>query len=91
MLENFRAVATISKQEIKVYQLVLKDKRTRKLAKFLLFPAVGYFLMPFDLILDFIPILGHINDLIIVPIQAILALKLIPKEVNADCGMAVIY
>jgi uncharacterized membrane protein YkvA (DUF1232 family) len=86
---NFRKVAAAFKKELKVYQLVLKDKRTPKLAKILLSLAVGYLLMPFDLIPDFIPVLGHIDDLIIVPILVILALKMIPKEVVADCRIAV--
>lgn len=91
MQENFKKVAAAFKKEVKVYQLVLKDKRTPKLAKIMLSLAVGYLLIPFDLIPDFIPILGHVDDLIIVPILVILALKMIPKEVVTDCRMAVIH
>lgn len=46
---------------------------------------VGYLFSPIDLIPDFIPILGYIDDLVIVPLGLSLAIKLIPKEVMDDC------
>jgi len=54
------------KQEIKVYQLVLADRRTPRTARFLLGLAVGYALLPFDLIPDFVLVIGHLDDLIAV-------------------------
>jgi uncharacterized membrane protein YkvA (DUF1232 family) len=77
------------KRELHVYQLVLKDPRTPKLAKILLGLAVGYALLPFDLIPDFIPIIGHIDDVLIVPGLVFLALKLVPAEVVAECRQRV--
>jgi len=85
MLDRLKQVARSLKQELKVYQLVLKDERTPRLAKWLLAVAVGYVLLPFDLIPDFIPVLGQIDDLIIVPVLVIFALKMIPKETLAEC------
>jgi uncharacterized membrane protein YkvA (DUF1232 family) len=73
------------RREIRVYQLVLQDSRTPRIAKWLLGFAVAYLLMPFDIIPDFIPVLGQLDDLIIVPLLILLALKLTPKEVIADC------
>ena len=69
------------KIEIKLYRLVLKDKRTPFTAKILLSLAVGYFFMPFDIIPDFIPVIGHLDDALIIPGLVYLALKLIPKEI----------
>lgn len=72
------------KKELKVYKLVLNDKRTPKLGKIVLSLAIGYLFLPFDLIPDFIPVIGHLDDVIIIPLLIFLALKLIPKEIIAD-------
>ncbi len=85
MFDKLRSIGKNLKQEIKVYQLILKDPRTPKIAKFLLGLAVGYALLPFDIIPDFIPIIGHLDDIIIVPALVIIALKMIPDEVIRDC------
>ena len=82
---RWRDAAATLKRELKVYRLVLKDPRTPKLAKWLLAAAIGYALLPIDLIPDFIPVLGHLDDAIIVPALVILAIKLIPKDAIADC------
>jgi uncharacterized membrane protein YkvA (DUF1232 family) len=85
MIEKLRAVANNLKRDLKTWQLVLKDPRTPRLAKILLALAIGYLLLPFDLIPDFIPILGHLDDLVIVPLLFLLAIKLIPRNVIDDC------
>jgi uncharacterized membrane protein YkvA (DUF1232 family) len=85
MLNRLRAVGRTVKREITVYRLVLADRRTPRLAKWLLWLAIGYVLLPFDLIPDFIPVLGHVDDLIVVPALIVLALRLTPAEVLADC------
>lgn len=72
------------KREIKVYKLVLEDKRTPKLGKFFLSLAIGYLFLPFDLIPDFIPVVGHLDDAIIIPLLIYLTLKAIPKEIIFD-------
>jgi len=68
------------KQEIKFYQAVLKDPRIPKLSKFLLGLAVAYAINPIDLIPDFIPFIGYLDDIIIIPLLIFIALKLIPRE-----------
>ncbi len=85
MFEKLKSISKELKREIKMYRLVLEDRHTPRFAKFLLGLAVGYLLLPFDLIPDFIPVLGQLDDLIIVPCLVILALKMIPKEVIEDC------
>jgi uncharacterized membrane protein YkvA (DUF1232 family) len=85
MLETLKSAARSVTRELKVYRLVLKDGRTPKLAKVLLGLALGYAALPFDLIPDFIPVIGYLDDVIIVPALVLLALKLIPKEVVEDC------
>jgi len=82
---RLKAVGRNLKREIQVYRLVLKDHRTPRLAKILLGLAVGYVILPFDIIPDFIPVIGQLDDLIIVPALIIVALKLIPKEVVEEC------
>ena len=88
MLKKLKAVSVTLKRELHVYRLVLKDRRTPILAKVLLGAAVGYVLMPFDLIPDFIPVLGHMDDVVIVPVLVLIALKMIPNEVVKECRLA---
>jgi uncharacterized membrane protein YkvA (DUF1232 family) len=85
MFEKLKAFAKSLKHEVKVYQLVLTDPRTPWLPKMILGFAVAYLLSPIDLIPDFIPVLGHLDDLILIPILVWLALKAIPDEIITDC------
>lgn len=68
-----------------MYRLILADPRTPRFPKILLGLALGYALLPFDLIPDFLPVIGQLDDLVIVPGLVLLALKYIPKEVVEDC------
>ena len=65
--------------------LAYKDPRVPWYAKFLIACVVGYAFSPIDPIPDFIPILGYVDDLILVPIGIALAIKMIPLAVLADC------
>ena len=72
------------KRELIVYQRVLRDERTPLVAKLFLSLAIGYLLMPFDLIPDFIPVIGHLDDVVIVPALVFVALQCIPREIVAE-------
>ena len=72
------------KKYIRLYQAIYKDKRTPKPAKVFLWLAIGYFFLPFDLIPDFIPVLGQLDDLIIVPGLVFIALRFIPKQLYQE-------
>jgi uncharacterized membrane protein YkvA (DUF1232 family) len=85
MFEKLKSVAGSLKQELKVYRLVMKDSRTPRTAKILLGMAVGYALLPFDIIPDFIPVIGHLDDAVILPVLIIVALRIVPREVVEDC------
>ena len=73
------------RRELRVYQAVLKDPRTPRLAKWLLRVAIAYALSPIDLIPDFIPVIGHLDDAVIVPGLIVLAVRLVPNDVLEDC------
>lgn len=85
MLNQLKKVTAQLKQEFEVYRLVLKHPGTPVLAKILLGLAIGYVLMPFDLIPDFIPVIGQLDDLVIVPLLVYVALKMIPNALVSEC------
>jgi uncharacterized membrane protein YkvA (DUF1232 family) len=73
------------KREIWALFLAGKDPETPALARITIIVAVAYAASPIDLIPDFIPILGQLDDLVIVPALIALAVRLIPPEVLARC------
>ncbi len=73
------------KRETYALYLAYRDPRVPWYAKFWAACVVGYAFSPIDLIPDFIPVLGYLDDLIIVPLGVVIALKLIPAQVMAEC------
>jgi uncharacterized membrane protein YkvA (DUF1232 family) len=65
--------------------LAARDPRTPWYAKLLVAGIVAYAFSPIDLIPDFVPILGYLDDLILIPMGITLAIKLIPHSVLAEC------
>ena len=86
---GFRAqLATLAsrfKQELAFYRALHAHPQTPKLAKGLLWLAMGYLVLPFDLIPDFIPVIGQLDELVIIPTLLYFALKLTPVEVRQYC------
>ncbi|RWJ21133.1 MAG: DUF1232 domain-containing protein [Mesorhizobium sp.] len=72
------------KRDVQALYLAAKDPRVPWYAKAMALFVVGYALSPIDLIPDFIPILGYLDDLIILPLAILLAVKLIPPEILAE-------
>ena len=85
MIKKLKSFTKQLKQEFEVYRLVLKHPQTPWVAKVFLGLAIGYLLLPFDLIPDFIPVLGQLDDLIIIPILVYIALLFIPEMVIQSC------
>lgn len=62
-----------------------KDPRVPFLAKLIIFLIVAYALSPIDLIPDFVPLLGYLDDMLLLPLAIALAIKMIPPEIWEDC------
>jgi uncharacterized membrane protein YkvA (DUF1232 family) len=83
--EKLKLIAAKIKFEFEFYRRLQQHPKTPKLAKALLWLAIGYVLMPFDLIPDFLPVIGQLDELVIIPLLLYCALKLTPPEVIAAC------
>lgn len=81
MIASLKATAKRLKREVMTLYFVARDAQTPWLARGLAFLVVGYALSPFDLIPDVIPVLGLLDDLILVPIGIWLVLKFVPQTV----------
>lgn len=75
--ENARKI----KSDITTLFYAYKNPKTKLLPKIIIFITLGYALSPVDLIPDFIPVLGYLDDLLIVPSLIALSIKLIPKDI----------
>lgn len=84
---NLKERAKKLRIDIPAIFIALKKKETPFVAKLLAGITVGYALSPIDLIPDFIPVLGYLDDLIILPALVSLTIKLIPKEIMEQCRM----
>jgi uncharacterized membrane protein YkvA (DUF1232 family) len=76
--------------ELEAYRLCLvyRDPRVPWYARVFALGIAAYVLSPIDLIPDFIPVLGHLDDLILVPLLVVLAIRMIPPGVLAECQAA---
>lgn len=81
MISKLKIYTRKLKQYLFVLYLSYKDPRTPWFAKVIALCVVAYAFSPIDLIPDFIPVLGYVDDLILVPLGILLAMKLIPPYV----------
>jgi uncharacterized membrane protein YkvA (DUF1232 family) len=88
MLEGLKARARELKREAYAIYLAARDPRTPWPVKALILCVIAHTFSPIDLIPDFIPILGYLDDLIITPGGLWLAVRLIPPEVLAEAQSA---
>ena len=72
------------KRDTHAIYLASKDHRTPWFAEALALCVAGYALSPIDLIPDFVPILGYLDDVIIVPLGVLLVIRLIPADIMAE-------
>lgn len=84
-LQRFKERVRILKRDTIALYLVARDPRTPWYVRVLAGVVAAYALSPFDLIPDFVPILGYLDDLILVPAGIALVLRLVPAEVMTDC------
>ena len=84
MIEKMRTWARALKAEIAVLAAAVRDPRTPWYAKVLGVIIVAYALSPIDLIPDFIPVLGYLDDLLLLPLGIWLVRRMIPADVMAE-------
>ncbi len=85
MLAELKQRARHLKSETFALYLAARDPRTPWYAKLLVAGIVAYAFSPIDLIPDFVPVLGYLDDLILIPLGIALAIKMVPHSVLAEC------
>ena len=78
MLARLRRWAALAKRDVVALWLASRDPRTPWYAKLVALCVAAYALSPIDLIPDFIPVLGYVDDLVLVPLGILLAVRLVP-------------
>ncbi|WP_085991316.1 YkvA family protein [Oceanobacillus senegalensis] len=86
-MEKIKAWAKNLKRQTFILYFAYKDNRVPWYAKVFIVCVISYAFSPIDLIPDFIPIIGYLDDVIIVPLGIMFTLKMIPKDVIANCEM----
>lgn len=88
MLARWRQNARLIKRDVYALSLACRDPRVPWYAKALAVAVLTYALSPIDLIPDFIPVLGYLDDVLIVPVGIVLVRRLIPSDVMAEHRLA---
>ena len=85
IIENLKARARRLKAEVLALYLAARHPATPWYAKVIIVATVAYALSPIDLIPDFIPVLGILDDLVVLPLGIAIAVKMVPADVMAEC------
>ena len=85
--DQLSQIAAKLKAEFAFYKRLQQHPQTPPFAKALLWLAIGYLVMPFDLIPDFLPVIGQLDEVVIIPLLLYWALKLTPQEVITACRL----
>jgi uncharacterized membrane protein YkvA (DUF1232 family) len=85
MMSRLREIRDGISTELRVYRLMLKHERTPRITRVLLGAAIAYALSPIDLIPDWLPVVGHLDDVLIVPLLFWLGVRFVPSEVVEEC------
>jgi uncharacterized membrane protein YkvA (DUF1232 family) len=83
----FRALKAYVAWHLSYYKMIARDARTPRTPKILLWSAVLYAVSPIGLVPDIIPVVGYLDDVIIVPTLIMIAVKRVPPEVIIDCRL----
>jgi uncharacterized membrane protein YkvA (DUF1232 family) len=82
--DRLRGWARQIKRDVHALYLAARDPRVPWYAKAVAIAVAAYALSPIDLIPDFIPVVGYLDDLVIVPFGILLAVKLVPRDLMAE-------
>ncbi|MEG6566335.1 YkvA family protein [Thermoanaerobacterium saccharolyticum] len=85
LFNRLKASAKSLKKEVKTLYLAYKRPDVPWHAKLFSILVIGYALSPIDLIPDFVPIFGYIDDLVLIPLGVSLAIKMIPRKIVEEC------
>ncbi|MCH9765283.1 MAG: DUF1232 domain-containing protein [Alphaproteobacteria bacterium] len=88
MWQRLKAWARRIYKDVMVLYIAGKDSRTPRVAKWVAIGVAAYALSPIDLIPDFIPVIGYLDDVILVPLGIALAIRLLPADLIQDFRLA---
>ena len=84
MLKTVKERARLIKRDVVALYIAARDPRTPWYAKGVALAVAAYALSPIDLIPDFIPVIGYLDDLLLLPLGILLAIRLIPRQLMIE-------
>ncbi len=87
LLERWKTRTIEIRSDALTLYYAYRDPRTPRITRFVAIAVAAYAFSPIDLIPDFIPVLGHLDDMVLVPLGILITVHLIPEEVLLECRM----